>query len=132
MSGVSMAEEAEPAMNRCRKRLSVVFGLILAVAALVAPFRETQVTYRRSPGTTLISKETRQRHGYALVFGLLRDRERAPDLEALASRTELWWGRPLDSGRRSLNLRGYLLQVGAVAVLGALDIWIFCIRRRRI
>jgi len=106
-------------MNTCRLKILVFFGaLVVLVVLFFVPYRRTWVSTQSGPsgiGTQTTMEETRS----TALYSFLKMRG-----EKLSERT---------GATITTTLRGnvYAFRIGAVILLGILDYFLFCYRRRR-
>jgi len=98
----------------CGKKIILIFGGLLLLAALYVPYRVKVVTYEMNPNTRLIMRTAFYAKGFMSLPGYLAAKRREP--------------REKDAGGRYYGLDTTILsaEFGLILFLGAADYFLFC------
>jgi len=119
-------------MNRCRRRLFVIFGGLLLAALAFLPVRSTTVVLDRDPLTNAVLRTTSSFSGYLFAPAFLRRRDVPfPDEKDYVVRYALRRNLEVGVTQIRLNTSWLLLELGLLGLVGTLDEAIFCRRRLR-
>ncbi|MBM3311958.1 MAG: hypothetical protein FJY80_10665 [Candidatus Aminicenantes bacterium] len=117
-------------LNRCRRRLVVVFGGLFLAALAYLPVKSSTVTLGRDPQTNAVWRKTSTSLGFMFAPAFLRlKNDPLPDEQSYAVRYALRRSLNVRTTRVRLNGGWWLLEVGFLAALGAFDYFFLCRRR---
>ncbi len=99
----------------CGKKISLIFGGLLLLAAFYVPYRAKVVSYENNPKTRLIMRKAIYAKGFMSLPGYLAAKSREP--------------RESDAAGRYYNLDTTILfaEFGLIVFLGTADYLLFCL-----
>jgi hypothetical protein len=117
-------------LSSCRLRVVAVFGGLLLAALAFLPVRSSTVILGRDPLTNAVWRKTSSSSGYMFAPAFLRRRnDPLPDERSYAVRYALRRSQEVRAIRVRLKAAWWLLELGLIAVLGALDFVFLCRRK---
>jgi len=124
--------ERKKSMNRCRRRLCVLIGVLLLAALAFLPVRFSTVTVGRDPLTNAVWRKTASSPGYLFAPLFIRHRDDPlPDEQSYAVRYALRRSLEVRATQIRLNTGWLILELGLLGLVGALDYAVLCRRRFR-
>jgi len=108
-------------MKACRKKVLWIFGMLLAVALLFVPYRETRVNVYRSGSSVLARRVTTKTDGHMFLLRFFKLRG-------------LWIAKATGEQRNMVfNKTLFIGEISAILALGIFDYLLLCswLKRRR-